>query len=61
MASQVESSVQCPFCFEEIDILVDPSEDQQTYIEDCSVCCRPIRLVVQCSDGEFVSVQAERE
>lgn len=37
----------CPYCGETIEIVVDPTggEDQQ-YIEDCFVCCRPILLTV---------------
>ena len=32
----------CPYCGEEIEIVVDGSVDHQQYVEDCSVCCRPI-------------------
>ncbi|MDX1587654.1 MAG: CPXCG motif-containing cysteine-rich protein [Oleiphilaceae bacterium] len=35
-------NIQCPYCWESIEVLVDPSVEQQAYIEDCSVCCRPI-------------------
>ena len=57
---QEEVFTQCPFCFEEISILVDPSVDDQTYIEDCQVCCRPIQFHVHCEEGEFVSISADR-
>ena len=39
--------VTCPYCGERIDILVDPSIPEQSYIEDCQVCCRPITINVQ--------------
>jgi len=40
------AQVECPFCGEWIDVWVDPGgADVQEYIEDCSVCCRPIRFV----------------
>ncbi len=55
--------VECPFCAEEIDVWVDPGGgDHQEYIEDCSVCCRPIRFVTEReeSDSEHV-VYAFRE
>lgn len=39
-------AVQCPYCWETIEVLVDCSQGEQQYIEDCSVCCRPITLVV---------------
>jgi hypothetical protein len=53
--------VQCPYCGEEIEIVVDGSVDHQQYVEDCSVCCRPIMLTVVAGDGEVVSVDARSE
>jgi len=38
--------VQCPYCWESIELLVDCSVPEQTYVEDCSVCCRPLHLQV---------------
>lgn len=38
--------IQCPYCWETIEILVEPEIDLQTYTEDCSVCCHPILLTV---------------
>jgi transcription elongation factor Elf1 len=35
----------CPHCNELITLLVDIT--QNDYIEDCSVCCRPIRVLHQ--------------
>ncbi|MCK5355581.1 MAG: CPXCG motif-containing cysteine-rich protein, partial [Methyloprofundus sp.] len=32
----------CPYCGETIDLLIDESEAEQNYIEDCQVCCQPI-------------------
>ena len=63
MSELLEHSVDCPYCGESIDVLVDPSEEQQEYIEDCQVCCRPIRFRVAADyDGGIdVSVSAENE
>ena len=55
-----ECAVTCPFCGEDFSIVVDPSVDHQSYIEDCFVCCRPIQFTVSCQDGEVVSVGSER-
>jgi len=38
--------ITCPYCGEPISLLVDCSAGSQEYIEDCSVCCRPIRLLI---------------
>ena len=44
----VEKDITCPFCWELISVLVDPSESQ-TYTEDCSVCCHPILIRIEIS------------
>jgi len=40
----LEHFFQCPYCWEEISMLLDSSVAQQTYVEDCEVCCNPIQL-----------------
>ena len=41
------NEVQCPYCGERIDVYVDTGgAATQDYIEDCSVCCHPIRMLV---------------
>ncbi len=42
MRELTETKQQCPYCGEIIDLLIDDSEPEQNYIEDCSVCCQPI-------------------
>lgn len=37
-----EQIVACPYCGEAIEVLLDPQEAGDQYIEDCQVCCRPI-------------------
>ncbi len=56
-----EQTVACPYCGESIDILVDLSATQQSYIEDCQVCCRPINMVVIRNDANQVFVQVTHE
>ena len=34
----------CPYCWARISMLLDLSAGAQTYVEDCEVCCRPIRV-----------------
>lgn len=41
----------CPYCNEAIQLLIDGSVEEQQYIEDCQVCCRPI-LISMTSDLE---------
>lgn len=35
-------AITCPYCWQTIDITLDLSVAEQSYVEDCSVCCRPI-------------------
>ena len=56
------TTVQCPSCWEDIELTVDVSAGSQTYVEDCSVCCNPmvVRLRVDEESQEFtVDVEAE--
>jgi hypothetical protein len=55
--------IHCPYCGEPIEILVDGSVDNQHYIEDCQVCCRPIEVAVTVDeDGELhVGVTSEND
>ncbi|MEM7082407.1 MAG: CPXCG motif-containing cysteine-rich protein [Pseudomonadota bacterium] len=53
-------TITCPFCWESLDILLDPSVEHQRYTEDCQVCCHPIALSVT-QDGHSVHVDVERE
>ncbi len=52
--------IDCPYCGESIEVVVDGSVAQQEYIEDCSVCCRPIELSVTVANDE-ISVSARRD
>ena len=51
-------TITCPHCGEEIEIVIDASEAMQSYIEDCSVCCRPIAITASAADGEVLDVDA---
>ncbi|SKB45430.1 Cysteine-rich CPXCG [Salegentibacter holothuriorum] len=53
-----EHFFQCPYCWEEISVLLDPSVSQQTYIEDCENCCNPIEFRVSFSENELQTFEA---
>lgn len=40
-------------------MLLDVSVAQQAYVEDCEVCCRPIRIHYRAASGEVVAFEAE--
>ena len=56
-----EKQISCPYCGETIDILIDGSEPEQQYIEDCQVCCRPIKMNVLDDEPNQVSIQVFHE
>ena len=48
-------NIQCPYCGETIEVLIDCSVPEQNYIEDCQVCCSPINFDVTVDEnGESV-------
>jgi len=56
-----EFSDQCPYCGETILLIIDTSAGSQHYIEDCSVCCRPIQVLVSVDmEGDW-QVQLKHE
>ena len=57
----VEAQVSCPYCGEDFPVMIDTSQGSHTTVEDCSVCCRPIRLRTQCEPGEVFEVEAAPE
>ncbi len=53
----LEHFFQCPYCWEEVSMLLDPSVSQ-TYVEDCEVCCNPIQIEARCEAGAIISFDA---
>ncbi|MDP2061380.1 MAG: CPXCG motif-containing cysteine-rich protein [Flavobacteriaceae bacterium] len=55
-----EHFFQCPHCWEEISMLVDSSVRQQSYVEDCEVCCNPIEINASFEEGDLSEFQAKK-
>jgi hypothetical protein len=49
-------SIDCPYCGEPIELIVDDSVGNQQYVEDCFVCCRPINVSVSIDDDANIEV-----
>lgn len=58
-----ERCVDCPYCGEALQVLIDHQDIGQEYIEDCQVCCKPIVFSVRVDElgGVTVSVRDENE
>jgi hypothetical protein len=39
-------------------MLLDPSIQQQNYVEDCEICCNPIEITAQFNNSDLESFQA---
>lgn len=59
MALVESATVQCPYCWEPIEIVVDCSITEQAYVEDCEVCCRPMQLHIEVGADGLPNVDAE--
>lgn len=54
-------TVQCPYCGERFETVVDLSSGSTSYIEDCAVCCRPIEFRLEVADeGTAARLQVGR-
>tara|TARA_R110002049_G_scaffold107938_1_gene255790 strand:- start:1500 stop:1685 length:186 start_codon:yes stop_codon:yes gene_type:complete len=54
-----EHFFQCPHCWEDVSMILDASIRQQTYIEDCEVCCNPIEVTPIFEAGELIEFRAQ--
>jgi transcription elongation factor Elf1 len=55
----IEHFFQCPYCWQDISMLLDKSVSSQTYIEDCEVCCNPIQITIAFENSELISFYTE--
>ncbi len=49
----------CPHCWETINLTLDLSVTEQSYIEDCPVCCRSLAVSYTAHDGELAELSVE--
>jgi endogenous inhibitor of DNA gyrase (YacG/DUF329 family) len=51
--------VACPHCGETVNLTLDLSVPEQSYIEDCPVCCKPMIVAFTSVDGEVAEMSVE--
>jgi hypothetical protein len=61
MQFQNEISINCPYCGETLLILIDDSGGEQSYYEDCSVCCAPMLITVTEDNYGNLHTEAKRD
>ena len=54
--NMIEHFFECPYCWERISMLLDASVRRQEYIEDCEVCCNPIKI-----EAVFENMEVKKE
>ncbi|HTV79719.1 MAG TPA: CPXCG motif-containing cysteine-rich protein [Steroidobacteraceae bacterium] len=53
--------VDCPYCGEPFETLIDLSGGSSAYVEDCQVCCQPIEFRVKVDhDGTLLGLDTVR-
>jgi transcription elongation factor Elf1 len=57
--SRVEHFFNCPYCGEQISMVVDLSVPHQTYVEDCEVCCKPIEVTCTVQENTIAEFDAK--
>ena len=49
--------VDCPYCFEQVEIYVEP-DVRGTLVQDCEVCCNPWNIrIVRDGDERYVELR----
>ena len=57
-----EIVVECPSCGEPFALDVDTTGGgEQSYFEDCPVCCRAAEVFVRCAPGRILSISVSRD
>ena len=55
----LEHYFQCPYCWEEISMLLDSSVLNSSYVEDCEVCCNLIQITASFENGKLTAFYSE--
>jgi len=58
---EIPRSIQCPFCGQAFEIVLDTSIRFQRFTTDCEICCRPFEIVAECEPGEILSLDASAD
>ncbi len=56
---QVSASINCPFCGQTFELVIDTSIASQRFTTDCEVCCRPVEILVEAEPGEILSLDVQ--
>jgi hypothetical protein len=54
---EASETIQCPYCGQSFELVIDTSSARQQFTTDCEVCCRPFVVSVECEPGEVLSLE----
>ena len=52
---EVTGTIQCPYCGQSFELVVDTSITKQRFTTDCEICCRPLEVFAECERGTILS------
>jgi hypothetical protein len=61
MNSPDQEQIHCPYCGEPTDVHVDIESEAADFVEDCTVCCRPILFHVERDETGTLTFSATTE
>jgi len=61
MQALQEAGIFCPYCGERVTVLLDVTAAGDEYVEDCEVCCQPMRIRFSLLPDGSATVTATRE
>ena len=47
----------CPYCWQEVSVILDLSVIRQIMVEDCEVCCNPVEFRYEVKDAEVINFE----
>ncbi|HWW01212.1 MAG TPA: CPXCG motif-containing cysteine-rich protein [Candidatus Acidoferrum sp.] len=56
---EVSETIQCPYCGQRFELVVDTSAATQRFTTDCEVCCRPFEVFAECEPGEVLNLEVQ--
>jgi transcription elongation factor Elf1 len=59
-AAIVETRINCPYCGQSMEVVLDLSGGSQSYVEDCQICCQPMQICFDVDDDQLQGLQVDR-
>jgi hypothetical protein len=53
---ETSDSVQCPYCGQSIELVIDTGVGSQRFTTDCEICCRPFEVFAECEPVKILSL-----